>query len=217
VADDVTISAGTGTTIAADELTINAVAAKVQRIKVVAGKDGTYVGDTSGRLVDGDTNASALFVDPRPLVVAVKVTPTISTTPAYTAKDAVGALMTFTGVARANGGSGRIVKVTIEDKGQQMKDLDLVVFNVAPAAPTDNAIFAPSDAELSSDLCEGVIALGAGFYADFSTNSIASVAADLPFKCASGSTSITGVLVARGTPTYTSTTDLVVTILVVQD
>jgi len=212
MADNVTLPASSGI-VASDELTINSVLAQVQRIKVVAGKDGVYGGDVAGRNVDGDANASALFVDPRVLVVSYTVTPTVSTTPAYSAKDAVGGLMTFTGVARANGGSGRIVKVVIEDKGQQMASLDLVIFNTAPSAPTDNAIFNPTDAELAPNLCEGVIPISGGSYADFSTNSIANVQANLPFKCAAGSTSLTGVLVARGTPTYTSTADLLVTVV----
>ena len=217
MADNFAVTPGSGGTVATDELTINATAAHVQRVKMVAGKDGTYVGDVSGRLVDGDTNASAIFTDVRWLSKQIKVTPTVSTTPAYTAKDAVGSNMTFSAAARANGGTGRITKVVIEDKGQQMKDLSLAIFNTNPAAATDNAIFAPSDAELASDVYMGAIQIGAGMYDDYSTNSAATWTGSLPFVCAAADTALYGVLVARGTPTYTSTSDIVVTITVDQD
>lgn len=46
MADNVTTA---GTTVAADELTINSIAVQVQRTKQVVGPDGTYVGDVSGR------------------------------------------------------------------------------------------------------------------------------------------------------------------------
>jgi hypothetical protein len=219
MADNIEVLPGTGSTktVATDERTIGGTPAHVQRVAQSLGPEGTHTGNQSGRLVDGTASEAAAYVDPRILAVTVKVTPTVSTSPAYSAKDAVGALMTFAGCARANGGTGRIVRVTVEDKGQQMAALDLVIFSTAPAAPTDNSVFAPSDAELATDLCEGVIPISAGAYSDFSTNSIATVPCSLPYKCASGSTSLTGVLVARGTPTYTSTSDLVVTIFVEQD
>ena len=189
-----------------------------QGMKVLLGKAQTVLAFLAGRRVDGgttDDDDAAAFVDPRLLAVQIKVTPTVSTSPAYTAKDAVGSNMTFAGAARANAGSGVITKVLVEDKGQQMAALDLVLFNTNPAAATDNAIFAPSDAELAPDLCVGVIPIGA--YADFSTNSIATVPCNLPFVCAAGSTSLYGVLVARGTPTYPGASDIVVTLHILQD
>ena len=218
------ITPGTGRNVMVDhDLTAPDGTASVdaQGVKMLLGAAQAVSGFVDGRLISGSgvTGGYALFADVRWLAVPIKVTPTVSTTPASSAKDAVGGLMTFSGAARANGGTGRIVKVLIEDKGQQMKALDLVIFNTAPAASTDNAIFAPSDAELAPDLCEGTIRIGEADYADFSTNSLATWVGVLPFKCASGGTGLTGQLVSRSStgPTYTGTTDIVVTIFVEQD
>lgn len=214
MADNVAVTAGSGVTVASDELTINSTAVQVQRVKLVAGKDGTYTGDVAGRLVDGDANASAIYVDPRQKVVRLSVTPVVSTTPAYTAKDAVGALMTFSSAVRASGGSCTLVAAQLVDKGQQMKDIELVLFDRTLTAPTDNAIFNPTDAEMAT--CVGTLYFGAGYYADFSTNSVCAIdSIGLPILL--NGTDLFGVLVARGTPTYTATNDLVVILTIAQD
>lgn len=211
MASNVAITAGSGTTIGTEETTINSIAVHVQQVKQVVGAREGYVGSQSGRLVDGSSSEAAAYVDPRWKVTHVKVTPTVSTTPAYTAKDAIGSNQTIAAAVRANGGSGRLTKVVIEDKGQQMKDMDLVFFNTNPAAATDNAIFAPTDSELAPDLCLGHVQIGGGHYADFSTNSEATWVGALPVIAASGSTSLYCVPVSRSStgPTYTSTSDLV--------
>lgn len=207
MADNVAITAGAGTTIGTDEVTIGGASQHVQRVKLVDGTDG------GTDLLPG-TAARGMSVDPRLKVVRLSVTPTVSTTPAYTAKDAVGALLTFSNAARASGGTIRIEALQVLDKGQQMKDLDLVLFDRTLSAPTDNSIFNPSDAELAT--CVGVIPVSAGHYADLSTNSVASVVA-IGLSVVLNGTDLFGVLVARGTPTYTSTTDIVVTLTITQD
>lgn len=212
MADNVDITAGAGTKVATDELTIGGIAVQVQRVKQTVGKDGVYTGDQAGRNVDGDANASAAFVDPRPLAKRIQVTPTISTSPAYTAKDAVGGLLTFAAAARASGGSLVVQSVQIEDKGQQMPALDLVLFDRTLTAPTDNAIFNPSDAELAT--CVGIVSTGT--WSDLSTNSIA-VINNVGLEVVLNGTDLFGVLVNRGTPTFPGTGDIVVTITVLQD
>jgi hypothetical protein len=195
---------GTGIVVAADDI---GGGVEAQYVKLMDGASG------GTDLLPG-TAARGLSVDPRLKVVRLAVTPTISSSPAYTAKDAVGGLMTFSNAARASGGSIRIEAVQIVDKGQQMKDLDLVLFDRTLTAPTDNAIFAPSDAELAT--CIGVIPVLAGDYADLSTNSVATINA-VGLSAVLNGTDLFGVLVARGTPTYTSTTDIVVTLDIAQD
>jgi len=207
VADTVAITAGTGTTIGTDEVTIGGTAQHCQRIKLVDGTDG------GTDLIPG-TAARGLSVDPRLKVVRLQVTPTVSTTPAYTAKDAVGGLLTFSNAVRASGASGTVTAVQIEDKGQQRAALDLVLFDRTFTAPTDNAIFAPSDAELAT--CIGVITIFSSDWFDFSTNSVASKTnVGLPFVA--NGTDLFGALVNRGTPTYTGTTDIIVTLTIGQD
>jgi hypothetical protein len=212
VADNVQITAGSGTVVASDELTINAIAAQVQRMKLALGADGTYTGDLAGRLVSGSDGA--MYVDPRVKAVRLAATPTVSTTPAYTAKDAVGGLMTFANAARISGGTFMLNGLTLLDKGQQMKDLELFLFDRSITAPIDNSIFAPTDTELS--YCVAQVLISAGFYGDLSTNSVATLSG-INKEITLNGTDLYGVLVARGTPTYTSTTDLVLALDLIQD
>lgn len=202
MADNVAITAGAGTVIATDDVG----GVHYQRMKLVTGEL-----DSAEPIGDDDHGASrSLWVAPRPSVVRLQVTPTVSTTPAYTAKDAVGALMTFSNAARAAGGSIRVAAVQVVDKAQQMKDMDLILFDRTITAPTDNAIFAPSDTEVGYIL--GVVPIGTGHYADFSTNSTAH--REVNIEGVLNGTDLFGVLVARGTPTFVATTDIVVTVTV---
>ncbi len=213
MADNVQITAGSGTVIGTETATVNSIAVQLQQVKAVLGARDGYTGSQGGRVVDGTTDTAAGYTDNRAKVVSIAQTPTISTSPAYTAKDAIGGLLTFANAVRASGGTGKIAAVQIEDKGQQKADIDLVLFNATITAPTDNAIFNPSDAEVGT--CVGYIPIGGGMYSDFSTNSVANAIPGLEFVLAG--TSLFGVLVARSTPTYTSTTDIVVTLTIQQD
>jgi hypothetical protein len=166
----------------------------------------------AGRTVDGDSNASALYVDQRAKVVRLSATPTVSTSPAYTAKDAVGGVMSFANAVRASGGSARLEAVQVVDKGQQMAALDLVLFDSNPGGTfSDNTAFDPTDADLSTVVA--VIPIGS--YADFNDNSVADVPVSRSIVLAG--TTLYGALVTRGTPTYTTTSDIVVTLTLVQD
>jgi hypothetical protein len=162
------------------------------------------------------SSVGSLAVDTRPLLVRLSQTPTVSNGAIYAAKDAIGGLLTFAGATRANGGTGIVTAVQILDKGQQMGDMDLILFDRTFTAPTDNAIFAPTDTEAGQSV--GVVKFVAADWADFSTNSVASKNdVGLAFKLDSGTSSLFGALVARGMPTYTSTSDIVVTITVQQN
>ena len=208
MADNVAITAGSGTNIATDDDG----GVHYQEVKIMAGADGTFTGDVAGRTVDGGSGA-ALYVDPRPKAVRLAVTPTISSGAVYAAKDAIGALMTFSNAARASGGSIWIDRVQVLDKGQQMATLDLVLFDRTLTAPTDNAAFDPTDAELATAVA--VVPIIAADYKDFNDNSLA----DRPVgvEAVLNGTDLFGVLVARSTPTYTSTSDIVVTLTLLQD
>jgi hypothetical protein len=203
-----TVDNGTGTDI--DALVDDGATADMPLVKLAVGTVG------SEALIPGDSTRG-LSTDNRFLCDTITVTPTVSTSPAYTAKDAVGGIMTFAGAARANGGTGRITRVTILDKGQQMKDLTLLIWNTSPTAATDNSIYAPTDAAMDPSLYVGAVPISAGMYEDLSTNSVATWTGVIPFECAAGSAALYGVLVARGTPTYTSTSDIVVGVFVEQD
>ena len=102
MADNVAITAGSGTTIATENLTINSTAAQVQQVKAVFGALDTYTGQQGGRLVDGSATAAAGFTDPRIDGADVLKNPTINTG-AYTAGFVIGGIIDFGAMARAAG------------------------------------------------------------------------------------------------------------------
>lgn len=84
----------------------------------------------------------------------LRSTPTI-TAGAYSAKDAIGQLMSVDRAAR-NGKGGVINSITILDKGEIAPDLAIYFFTDEVTAPADNAAQAYSDADLAAYLI-GVI------------------------------------------------------------
>lgn len=201
MADNFAYTDGSGKTFRSDDVA----GIHYQVVKLDGGGDGATI-----PIIAPDATLAAIPVVPRVKRSRLAVTPTVSSGAVYAAKDNVGGIMTFTSAARASGGSGVVRQVTIADKGQQMAALDLVLFSATVAGTaTDNATFAPSDADLANLLAVVQIG-GMADYQDYSTNSAFSRSVELPYVCAA--TSLFGVLVARGTPTYTSTTDIVVTL-----
>jgi len=147
-----------------------------------------------------------------PPSVRISQTPTVSTTPAYTAKDAVGGLLTFANAVRETGSSGVLMGVTVIDASQQRPSLELVLFDRTFTASTDNAIFDPTDADLAN--CLGVVAINS--WADFNDNSVATVSGvSLPIVLSG--TSLFGQLLTRGTPTFVATTDITVIVQILED
>jgi len=137
---------------------------------------------------------------------AVAQTPTI-TAGAYSAKDAVGGLLTFANAVRVSGGMGVIESVVVTDLAMQSAELVLVLFDRTFTAMADNAAWDPSDADMAN--CEGHIVIGTGNYRAFTDNAEATVT-DQPLHFACNGTSLFGQLYCTGTPTYASTTDLTV-------
>lgn len=207
MADTVEITPGSGAVIGTDEVTIGGTLQQVQRVKLVDGTDG-------GTDLLGGSSARGLHVDPRPKVERITATGLVLTTTAYAIKDAVGGLLTFANAVRSSGGSCRIDAVQLVDKDQEMADLDLVLFDRSITAPTDNAVFDPTDTELGYVV--GVVPIGGGYYANFNDNAVAA-ASGLGLTAVLNGTDLYGVLVARSTPTYTAVDDLVVTVTILQD
>ena len=147
-----------------------------------------------------------------PAIVRISQTPTVSTSPAYTAKDAVGGLLTFANAVRTSGGNAVLQSVIVIDNSQQRPSLELVLFDRTFTASTDNAIFAPSDGDLANTV--GVVAVNS--WSDFSTNSVATVDGIGKALVLNG-TSLFGQLVTRGTPTFVATSDIVVIVTILQN
>lgn len=184
----------------------------VQMVKLAISTDGSataLTADNTDGLLVKVTNPTSIGSS---VYTRTAQTPTVSSGSVYASGDVVGGLLTYANVGASAGKPVRVVSVNIVDKGQQYADFDLVLFDVAPTVAADNAAFDPTDAELSN--CVGIIPVGAGHYTALFDNSVAHVDCDV--TCVLTADDLYGVLVARGTPTYTSTSDLVITVTTLQ-
>jgi hypothetical protein len=208
MADNFGITTGSDKTFRSDDVA----GIHYQVVKADVGGDGATI-----PLV-GDSILAAMPVVPRLKRVRVAATPTISSGSIYAAGDTVGAVLTFSSAVRVSGGTGVIRQAVISDKGKQDATLFLVLFSQTVAGTaTDNNPFDPDDADLLNIL--GSVPVSD--YADFADNSVGVVGSfdqgvlAIPIVCAA--TSLFGVLVNQDTPTYTSTSDLTVTLTIDQD
>jgi hypothetical protein len=189
MADNVAITPGSGATIAADDIS----SVLYQRVKISVGADGSAT----------DVSSAA----PLPTVGAwttLTAAPAV-TAGAYSANDAVGALMTFTNAVRASGGRAKIHTINFTDLGVTANVLNLWLFSDSIAAIADNAAWDPSDAELLT--CVGVIQIAAADYL-VATDNQAATKVNVGFVYNCTGTSLYGQFECVGTPTYASTSDI---------
>jgi hypothetical protein len=246
MADNVPITAGSGTNIATDDIS----GAHYQRMKLaVALADATAgighaedVAHTTGdggimalavrkdnpaALADADADYAPLEVDavgrawvrPAPVVTRIQVTPTISTS-IYASGDVVGGssnALEFANAVRVAGGSGMIQSILLLDKTAAVRQpFDLLFFDRQITAQADQAPVAISDADMA--YCLGIVSIGAYNVAFPATalNSISTLTnVGLPIVC--NGTSLYVVMVTRGTPTYVASSDLTLTLCILQD
>lgn len=192
MADGVAITAGSGTTIATDDITVNGVAGHVQYMKQVDGRSN----GTDG--IPGDPNG--LWTVNRKEMLDIPVTSSGLTTAstAYTAGDQVGAQFTFANAGRVSGGGGMIVGAVLVSAADIIGPFDLVITDASVTLAADNAAYAISDADALH-----VVALLqlAGAY-DIGNNRIAQVYnLAVPYIC-SGGTSLFGGLITRSGHTF---------------
>lgn len=152
------------------------------------------------------------------VALAAKVltaTPTVSTS-AYTSGDNVGGKITLTDVCRTTMGSGLVQSVVITSKSLQTATFDVVFFNSDPSGSTftDNGAQGIVDADLSKIIgvaqCTAVVGLAAE-----SIHQATGLA--LPFALSAGATTIYACIIVRGTPTLGSTSDIWLSVRVLQD
>lgn len=146
----------------------------------------------------------------------IAVVPTISTTPAYTSGDQIGGIMTLTDCVRIDTNTGygncELRSIVILDGGLQSAAIDVFFFNQSPTVTSsDNTAFSLSDANLAAQ-CIGVVSVGTTYSAS-ALNSVSSDGRNLGLQLQVPSTATTpttlyAIGVVRGTPTYTTTTDL---------
>jgi hypothetical protein len=171
-------------------------------------------------LVSGSASVGALAASEAHIgqiggTVAV-ITPTVTVDAAlYATGDNMGGKLTLTGMTRIAAGSGLIQSVVITSKTLATFTADVIFFNADPSASTftTNVAQALDDADLPKVIgvaqCTTVIAL-----TDCSIHQATNLA--LPFKLPSG-TSGYAAIVVRGAPTPAATTDLTISIRVLQD
>jgi hypothetical protein len=151
--------------------------------------------------------------------ITVKVEPNAQPTntsgSAYSTGNSVGGKLTFAGVARTGVGSGIMQSLVLTCKSVQTCTYDLVLFNADPTATTitDKVALTINSADLPKII--GVIHVND--LTSFATNCEAqALNLALPFALPSGTT-MYGALVVRGTPTYTSTSDVTISARIIQD
>jgi len=148
--------------------------------------------------------------------VVVPVTVTHSSGAVYVADEQVGGVLSVTSAVRTSGGTGLLQTITILDKAKQKVAFDVLIFNASPTTGADAAAADISDAEMASKFL-GVVTVAAADYKDLSANSFVTKGnIAMPIKVTTGTT-LYAVLVTRGAPNYTSTTDLIVTFGIIQD
>lgn len=135
---------------------------------------------------------------------------------AYEAGDAVGGKITITNAMRTSGGTGILQSIDIIDKANQKAALEIIIFNSDPSAATitDDSAFA-----YSTDISKQIARISVAASDYVTINSIATVSLGGLGKVlkASGSTNLYAAIVTTGTPTYTSTSDIIITFGILQD
>lgn len=78
------------------------------------------------------------------------ITPTISTTPAYSTGDNVGGKLALTSAMRVSGGTGVLQSIHLLERANQKPELEILIFTSDPsnATITDNAAFVSSTDDL---------------------------------------------------------------------
>ena len=227
--DNVQITAGSGTTIAADDIS----GVLHQRVKLTWGVDGSATDASASNplpITPAATENHLGEVGGKTAVVSGSITRPADTT-AYAAGDAVTdstsspTTLTFSNAARVNQGSGVIVGATLVDSANQTTkgDFDLLIFDTTYTPDNDNAVFTPTDAELET--CIGVIRFASGSFVIGDATSGAggnafcsgTITNNIAFKCGSGSASLFGALVARSAYTPVSGEKFTIRLRILQD
>jgi len=149
---------------------------------------------------------------------SIRITPTI-TAGAYSADDALGNEMELDFGVKTIGtwDAYTLQSVSLVDKGKQDAEIDVLFFDASVTPASDNAAADFTDAQLAANFL-GIVTISGSDYGDLNDNSVATVKnVGLQLRPVDGTGSIYAYAVTRGTPTYTSTTDLVFKFDVIAD
>ena len=142
----------------------------------------------------------------------VSATPVV-TAGIYASGDAVGGLLEFENIVSPFEPSAEIVGAILIDKANQSALLHLLLFDRTFTPTVDNDAFDPSDADLANVI--GRIDFLAASYEGFTDTAPCHIVSYAqPIVLVDGGTSLFGQLYAESTPTYASTSDLTVKLIV---
>lgn len=143
----------------------------------------------------------------------ISVTPTIDTS-AYATGDQLGNLMEFE--LGPNWHGGVITSVTVVDAIGQSQSMELWLFKDIVGLAADNAAADLSIADVLKTIA--IIDIASGDYKALASSSVNSVIdKSVAIQLSNSRGIIYGALVSRGTPTYTSISDLQISIGVLSD
>lgn len=196
---------GTGKTFSSEEIS----SVQYPKLKFVDGS----AGGTTGAVVDSSGRVATVL---RKDLARVAVTPTVSTSPAYTAGDAVGGILQFAGLVRASGGAASILAAVIYNKANStILNAQLVLFDRTFTHPGDNVAWDPSDADMLNCLGTLHFTRDGRLATAVWTNGIETQLPDpqngsptLEYPIILNGTDLYCALVTNGTPTFTSTSDI---------
>jgi hypothetical protein len=154
-----------------------------------------------------------------------------SNTTTYTAGDVVGpvttaAVQTFSGAARANGGTGRIIAATLETNNATVTagTFRVHIFNASFTPEADNAAFAGQHTNRAAyqgyfdfNIVVADSASAEGAIAQIRASVDIDNGLPLDFECAAGSSALYGVVVATGAYVPASAQVFYVTLVIEQD
>ena len=135
---------------------------------------------------------------------------------AYTTGMVVGGLITLTGAARVNAGSGIVQSFTVNVATALTAPYDVLLFDTIPSATfTDNAVLpsltqADRAALCGVAHCNDLISLG-------TPQLLQALNLAIPFKLSAANTSLYAVTVMRGSQTFAATTAVGVSAILLQD
>ena len=141
------------------------------------------------------------------------VTPALSLS-AYSSGDAIAGLTTLSQAVRSADQSGLVEQLIIEDADAQSAAMDVLLFESAVAAGTDNAAYALSKPDMKKLV--GLIRVQAADYVIVGARSIARVSPAIHIQM-NASQHLFAQIVSRGTPTYTASDSLQLRLVMNQD
>lgn len=152
-----------------------------------------------------------------PATIKVSATQTVTASSIYTSRNAVGGKITFANAVRTAAGGGVVQACALTDKAGQSVAYDLFLFDADPSSTTvtDKSAVAVNTGDLTKAI--GVVQFaGISLGAASTMGVFTSAGLGLSFSLPSG-TSLYGILVVTGAPTYASTSDVTVTCRIMPD